>query len=287
MERLFVAALLGAACFAHTLPAQQASADSSASVVRTDVPSRRVKDLPPLPKGKSTILGGSINGVDPVRDQFELNIYGSKPMKILFDERTQVFRDGKKIGLRDFGPAAHASVQTTLDGAKVFAVSVHILSSEPGGNYQGRVLNYDAERGVLTLTSSGNGQPFQVAVSSQTSFKRLGQTAFSKIESGTHDLMPGSLVNVKFAADNHGHGVAQEISVLAAPGATFIFAGTVTELDVHTGSLVLVDPRTNQSYRIAFDPTRDPANRLRAGQRVRIEADYDGSHYVATQISIE
>jgi hypothetical protein len=92
---------------------------------------------------------------------------------------------------------------------------------------------------------------------------------------------------VKFAADNHGRGIAQEVSVLAAPGATFIFAGTLSELDIHTGSLVLVDPRTNQRYTIKFDPTHDPASRLRPGQHVRISADYDGNRYVASEISIE
>jgi hypothetical protein len=44
--------------------------------------------LPPLPKtplGKTTVIGGMIRNVDPVRDQLTLGIYGGgKPIKILF-----------------------------------------------------------------------------------------------------------------------------------------------------------------------------------------------------------
>jgi hypothetical protein len=290
MERFFLVAMLGMACLGYAQPAQQEGAASAQpAALASGASSSKRTDMPPLPKAKSTILGGSIRTVDPVRDQFVLNIYGAKPMKILYDERTQVFNDGKKISLRELGPAAHASVQTALDGrdAKVFAISIHILSSQPGGNFEGRVLSYTPDSGVLMLVASGSRQAFRVVVSPQTSFKRLGQSAFSSIQSGTSDLVPGALVSVKFAADNGGKGIAQEVSVLAAPGATFIFSGTLAELDIHAGSLALLDPRTNQRYAISFDPTRDPASRLRPGQHVRISADYDGTRYVATEISIE
>jgi len=288
MERFFLVAMLGAACLGYAQPAQQSNAVSAQpAALESGASSGKRTDVPPLPKAKSTILGGSIHTVDPVRDQLVLDIYGAKPMKILYDERTEVFSDGKKIPLRALGPTAHASVQTALDGANVFAISIHILSAQPGGNFEGRVISYNPDSGVLMLAASGSRQPFRVVVSPQTSFKRLGQSVFSSIQSGTSDLVPGSLVSIKFAADNRGRGVAQQVSVLAAPGATFIFSGTLSELDLHTGSLVLEDPRTNQRYTIGFDPTRDPANRLRPGQHVRISADYDGTHYVATEISIE
>src|SRR5215469_13878163 len=98
--------------------------------------------IPDLPHGKSTILGGAIRDVDPVLDRFTLNIMGEKPMRILFDERTQLFLDGKKIPLRDLHAAQHASVQTTLDGTSVFAISVHILSQLQQGDYRGAVQFY-------------------------------------------------------------------------------------------------------------------------------------------------
>jgi hypothetical protein len=289
MERFFALMMLGGTLFGQSsaVPAGSGQAAVSASSVNANNAGGRLSDVPALPRGRSTILGGSIQNLDPVRDRFELHVYGEKPMRIFFDERTQVFRDGKKIALRDLGPAAHASVQTTLDGADIFAVSVHILSQQADGNFQGRVLSYNPDTGILMLSSAASRQPFRVQVTNQTSFKRLGQSAFSSVPSSANDLLPGSLVSVEFASDNKGKGMAQEVSVLAAPGATFIFSGDLTAVDMHIGALALVDPRTNQRYQIFFDPTRAPASNLRVGQHVRISADYDGKRYVATEIGIE
>jgi hypothetical protein len=288
MERVFVVAMLGGALLSHS---SAAPARGQAAVSSTSVPSAgstaHLGDVPALPKGKSTILGGSIRDVDQVRDRFVLNVYGEKPMRILYDERTQIFRDGKRIALRDLGASEHASVQTALDGASVFAISVHILSDQGSGDYQGRVLRFSPETGLLMLTSSETREPFRVTVTNQTSFKRLGQSAFSSAQSSANDLVPGSLVSVEFSANNKGQGTAREISVLAAPGATFVFSGTLSALDMGRGALTLVDAKTNQAYQISFDPSHQSAQSLRAGQRVRISADYDGKGYVATDISVE
>src|ERR1700676_2447635 len=108
--------------------AQSSSLVTPPSAVKSENRAGGLGDVPPLPRGKSTILGGQIRDVDQVRDQFVLHVYGEKPMKILYDGRTQLFRDGNKISLLDLKPVEHASVQTTLDGSKIFALSVHILS---------------------------------------------------------------------------------------------------------------------------------------------------------------
>jgi len=281
-------AMLGGA-FVIQWPAAPASAQAPvpASSVRTESTATRLTDIPPMPKGKSTVMGGSIRDVDQVRDRFVLNVYGEKPMRILYDERTQIFRDGKRIALRQLEPSAHASVQTMLDGASIFAVTVHILSEQPSGDYQGRVKSYNPETGELALTSAASREPFRIQVTNQTSFKREGQSAFSSQQSSANDLMPGSLVSVTFGSNNKGKGTAQEISVLAAPGATFIFSGALSALDMANGSLTLVDAKSNQSYQIFFDPTHQSTDSLRPGQCVRISADYDGKRYVATEISAE
>jgi Domain of unknown function (DUF5666) len=288
MEPVLVMAMLGGAFLsqASAAPAMAAQAAVSASSVKTEGASH-LTDVPPLPKGKSTVLGGSIRDVDQVRDRLVLNVYGEKPMKILYDERTQVFRDGKRIPLHDLGPSAHASVQTALDGATIFAVSVHILSDQPAGDYEGRVMSFDREKGILTLTSAESRAPFRVQVTNQTAFKREGQSAFSSQQSSANDLLPGSLVTVQFASNNKGQGAATQISVLAAPGASFVFSGTLSALDMHSGALSLLDAKSNQAYQIFFDPTHQSATTLRPGQRVRISADYDGKRYVATEISVE
>jgi hypothetical protein len=77
-------------------------------------PASRPEGLPgdvlALPQGKSTVIGGTISNVDPIADRLNLKIFGGRSMKILFDERTQVYRDGVKTSLRDLHANDHASV---------------------------------------------------------------------------------------------------------------------------------------------------------------------------------
>ncbi len=130
--------------------------------------------LPSTPPGKSTVIGGAIRDVDPVRDQFTLKIFGARSMKILYDERTQLYRDGMKIPLRDLRAYDHASVETLLDGTNVFAVSIRILSQSPEGEVRGQVLNYNPATGVLTVSDPVFREPVELQVPTGTPVVRDG-----------------------------------------------------------------------------------------------------------------
>jgi hypothetical protein len=263
--------------------AQSGDISGTRAAIGADVPTTGKAALPPLPGGKSTIFGGAIRDVDPVRDQFLLDIYGEHPMKILFDERTEVYRDGVKIPLHDLGTVKHASVQTTLDGTHIFAKSIHILSQLPQGDYRGRVMRYNSATGELQLEASP-APPFSVMVSRNASFVRKGQSAFTSQGSGPQDLRPGALVEVTFAAGQGPHAVASQVVVLAVPGVSFIFSGNLTALDTARGMLVLVDPRDQKSYQITFSPYRVNSRNLHVGQRVRVVASFNGSDYEASEV---
>lgn len=242
--------------------------------------------LPALPRGKSTVLGGQITQIDPVLDQFTLRIFGQKPLKILFDERTQVYRDGTKVPIRDLRTEQHASVQTALEGPNVFAISIHMLSDVPHGEAQGRVLGYDAETRELTLGSSLSREPIRLLLREDTPVVREGQSAFTSTSAGRGDLVSGALVAVTFDASEKGRAVANRVTVLAKPGSDFVFSGKLTSLDMHSGILVLVDPRDQKSYQISFDPAAMPAsNSLHVGDQVRANAAFDGTRYTATEIT--
>ncbi len=245
-----------------------------------------VSAIPSLPRGKSTILGGAIHDVDPVLDRFTLKIVGEKPITILFDERTQVFLDGKKIPLLDLRPANHASVQTTLDGTSVFALSVHILSQLHPGAYRGEVLSFSPSTGDLELAGGQGGEPVRFKVSSDASFARKGQASFAASQSGPSDLQRGTLVSVDFEPDGKGHGTVTKVTVLATPGAEFVFSGNLISLDMHTGTMVLLDPTNNQSYQINFNSSSLASMPdVRPGQRVRVAAEYDGTRYLANNVT--
>jgi hypothetical protein len=289
MKRVFEVALIGAIAFSSQSAINAQVKDKVATVepdlAGTDAP-HDLSAIPPLPLGKSTILGGAIGDVDPVLDRFTLRIVGEKPLKILFDERTQVFVDGKKTPLRDLHASEHASIQTTLDGTSIFAISVHILSQAQQGDYRGEVLSYDPSTGDLRLVGGHRGEPIRVTVSSGTKFSRKGQGSFTSAQSGPSDLQRGALVSIQFEPDGKGRGSAINVTILATPGSQFVFSGNLVTLDMHAGTMVVLDPRDDQSYQIEFNSgTMASLPNVHTGQRVRVSAEYDGTRYLAHDVA--
>ena len=296
MFRFLVLAVLSGVALSQASPsagaksAQDQSVTSSGSgLVSTTA---GASSLPPLPKGKSTVIGGAIRGVDRVRDQFTLDVFGGRSLKVLFDERTLIYRDGVKSSQRDLRSGDHVSVETVLDGTTVFARSIHTLSESPAGDCQGQVMSYDPADRVLTVRDALSRQPIKFRLPGGLAFVRQGQAASSSAasssaEPGSADLDAGTLVSVKFQSDNKGHGVASQVSILAAPGSAFVFVGNVASLDLHSGLLVVVDPRDDKRYDIFFDSARFPVSRdLREGTEVMVTADFDGARYVASAITV-
>jgi hypothetical protein len=81
--------------------------------------------------------------------------------------------------------------------------------------------------------------------------------------------------------------VASKIVILAVPGTAFVFVGNVTSLDLHSGLLVLVDPRDDKRYEVSFDSARFPmSHELHEGTDLTVTADFDGARYVASKIAI-
>jgi len=240
----------------------------------------------PVPKGSSTVFGGRIRAIDPVRDQLTLGVYGGRPLKILFDERTEVYRDGQRMSLSSIRPEEEASVQTTLDGTKLFAVSIHTLSNAAEGECEGRVLAFDAQSGDLTVDCLVAGNKVQVLVEGDSVFSRKGQAAAASTQPGPADLVWGALVHLEFEPAGKDLPVARRVTILADPGSDFVFSGKLRALDVHSGSLVLIDPRDQRSYQLTFDPRMPAARNLHVGEMVRVVAKYDGQIYLATRIEL-
>jgi hypothetical protein len=245
-------------------------------------------DLLTMPKGKSTVIGGTISGVDPIADRLTLKVFGGRRMKILFDERTQVYRDGAKSSLRDLRANDHASVETMLDGDTVFARSIHMLSRSPEGECHGQIVSYDPGTSVLTVSESLSPESIKLVVPAGTTIERQGQAASTSGAAGLSDLRKGTLISATFASDTKGQGVANHIAILASPGDELSFSGSVTFLDLRSNQFVVADAQNNQSYKIAFDPASIPAARdLHQGKNVKVTAEFDGSHYIARAITVQ
>lgn len=249
-----------------------------------------VSALPPMPAGRSTAIGGAIRDVDPVRDEFTLKIFGGGSIKVLFDERTQVYRDGSRVPVLKLHSEDHASVETALDGTKIFALRIHMLSRLPEGEYQGQVLSYNRQTGELTIKADRSQTSITLQVPSGTRVIRIGQDSFALEQGQLSDVVQGSLVEVKFQAGTGAAagGVASEISVLASPGSFYVFSGSVSSLDSHVGRLVILNARDHESREVIYDPARLPvSHELHEGSDIRVTTSFDGARYVATGIEME
>ncbi len=252
---------------------------------------RAVPDLPPQPKGKTTLLGGKIRTVDQVRDRLVLDVFGGGHMTVLFDERTHVFRAEEKGSLDDLKEGERAYVDTTLDGKDVFARNIRVGWTAPTGRGNGQIVDFDASRRELLVRDTLSPRPVKMHLAAGATITRGDQPATPA------DLQPGTLVTIAFAAgseqksanrrsDDHQPLVTQ-ISILASPGATFSFSGRVSFLDLGRGLVVIVDPRDNRSYEVYVDSDdRALAQKLQEGADVMVEARFDGTHYEARSVMV-
>jgi hypothetical protein len=243
--------------------------------------------LPPVPHGKSTVMGGEIRDVDPVRDQFILKVFGGSPVKIYYDERTKVYRNGTKLPVLDLRPNDHASVETTLDGTTIFALKILTLSQVQGDEFRGQVSSFNSRTGELVIHSVAAHDPIKLHVPPGTPVSVVGQDGSSSPQEGPVAFVPGSLLDVRFIGGGD-RGTVTGVDVLAAPGSSYVFTGKVLYLDIPAGRMVIVDPRDNQAYPITLDPSLlSTARKLHEGSVVRATTSFDGQRYVANQIKME
>lgn len=286
MSMLYLASLflLNTLAIAQTSPAQHPEEKPVTSVNA----STHAATLPPDPKGRSTVIGGEISAVDPVRDQLTLKVFGGHTLTILFDERTKVYRNGAKIRIFDLHPDEHASVETALDGTTVFALRVHILSHLPGDEFRGQVSSYNARTGSLTVQSNLSHEPMTVHVPAGIPVVSVSPDGTSTPQSGSIHFVPGTLLDVRFKGSKTGQGIATGIDVLAVPGANFVFSGRLSLLNLLSGRMVITDPRDSKSYPISFDPSLLPVTRtLHEGMTVKVTTNYDGVRYTASGVSVQ
>jgi hypothetical protein len=283
MSRFWMLLILGG-LLQGPLQAQSASnwranslTGASASVAKPD---DTLPDLLPSPHGKTTLLGGVIRTVDPVRDQLNLQTFGGGKMIILFDGRTHVYRDGQTASLQELKSGDRIYADTALAGNDIFAKNVRIVSADRSGEGNGQIVSYEKADGELLLRDTLSPEPAKLHVASNVSI------LCKDISCSASDLRSGALVSLVFHPDKDGHPLVTEITIFAAPGAAFSFVGRVVHIDLHANLLVVVDPRDNKSYDIHLQPGLARLNDLHEGADVTITTAFDGTVYTANAITI-
>jgi Domain of unknown function (DUF5666) len=259
-------------------PTNDAANPSLEAADRTVDPATLLPELPALSArnmSRTSLVGGTIEKLDRVRDQFTLRIFGAGKMKISFDPRTRIYKNGQEAAASDLRPGDRVSIDTVVDGNTVFARNVR-LNAAGDGESQGTVVGFSG--GELTLRDALSPRLLKLRVTPQTRF--AGQASAS-------DLLSGSLIAIKFGSPKNGHPAATEISILAKPGAKFTFAGRVTTLDLRTGLLVLTSATDGKTYEIYLDPLTVADNdRLREAADVTVLTRFDGNRYVAQNVTV-
>jgi hypothetical protein len=239
-------------------------------------------NLPPLSShNKVSLIGGTVQKMDRVRDQFTVRVYGGGNINIYFDPRTHIYRNGNEASLADLRAGDRVSIDTMLDGGNIFARTIRLKGAANAGESQGVVVSYSASSGELILRDRLSPQPLRLRVTSQTRVVHRGQVAAAS------ELVRGTLVAVKFDPQKDGREVAKEVSVLAIPGTSFTFVGEVTGLDLSTGLLVLTSANDGKTYEIYLGPATNAAkDQLRQAANVTVITRFDGDRYVAQNVIV-
>jgi hypothetical protein len=257
------------------------SPDVSADADIVADPASLLPDLPRLPQAKATLIGGTVERLDRVRDQITVRVFGGGKMNVLFDPRSRVYRGTTEATLADLKVGERVYLDTILDGDTVFARSIRVKSSQAVGESQGVVLKYRSDRGEVSIRDSISPTPLRVRVNSATKFLQGDKPVSASM------LSEGSLVGVKFGSEGNGHDVAREISILALPGTRYTFAGQIVHIDLRTGLLVINSSTDHKTYEVYLDPSAPADDNLHAGAVVRVIANFEGSRYVARSVSID
>jgi len=235
-------------------------------------------DLPPLPRGQTTLVGGTVHSVDQIRNRLTVQPFDGHAMKVFFDERTHIYRDGVPSTQLVIRKGERVYVDTMLDGTKVFARNIRIVTGTQAADARGQITRNDAASGRITLQDELSARPVIFRVTPATVVK--GSSGTSTLA----QLQPGSLVTVKFSPGRGDRDVAQEISVIAAPGSIFTFYGRITYLNMSTRTLAVANESDKKTYDIKFTPAAVDPQMLGEGKLVLVKARFNGTGYTADNV---
>jgi hypothetical protein len=243
-------------------------------------PASLLPDLPALPAAKATLVGGTIEKLDRVQDRITVQVFGGGKASALFDGRTKVYRDGQPASLASLRMGDRVYVDTILYDGTVFARSIRLKTGANQGESEGLILSYRPGKDELIVRDVTAPEPVKLHLTPATRIVN-GDRA-----SSLNELAEGTLVSLRFGAEQDGRNTVQQISILALPGEGFTFSGTITFLDLHNGILVLTSFTNHKTYEIHLDPSvRIDAN-LREGADVTAQTQFDHDRYVARSLTV-
>ena len=223
------------------------------------------------------MVRGVLKRFDPIHDELLVHPFGGHDLHIAFDTRTELVQDDTRTQVAGIPPGSVVSVDTVMDGGKLFARTVRVTAAT-AGEMSGQVVRYDASKSRLVLHDPGSPEDVTLHVTANTTVTNHDQRA------SLDALTPGALVHVNFEP---AQNAVTNIQILAARGNTFTFAGKVVAVDLRTRTVALTNA-SDQSVRELTINSLDPNSTrlLREGADVSIEAEFDGDRYNARSVTL-
>jgi len=257
-------------------PAASSAANDKTLPGGTTDPNDPLFGVPPMPKGQVSMIGGTVDKIDRIHNRVNVKVFGGSRMSLHFDERTHIYRDGVETTERGIQKGERVYVDTQLDGARLFARNIRVVTNAAPADARGQIVAYDRGTGLMTLRDDLSSRAVTFALDKSTQISGNNAT-------GVAQLQPGSLVTVRFAADGK-HNVAREVSLLASPGEHYLFQGKVSFLDLRSGLLAISNQSDQKTYDIHFDPKSANIGDITVGSQVTIDATFQSSGYRADNI---
>jgi hypothetical protein len=229
------------------------------------------------PSGKVGLVRGVLKRMDPIHDQLLIHAFGGGDVRIAFDPRTQFLRENTHMRLSGIPAGSVVSIDTVINGGKLFALSVRTGPSKANA-LDGQVVRYDASTSQLTLRSSVSAEGISLRITPNTTVVNRGQPA------SLQTLSPGMLVRVSFSP---AQNAANNVEILAERGGSFTFSGRVVAVDLRSRVLALFND-SDQSLRELAMGSLDASSLhlLQEGADVNIQAEFDGDRYNVRNITL-
>jgi hypothetical protein len=270
---------------AANAPAQTTSAPATTtnSTNADDNPYDPILEPPPLPKGKTTLIGGTATNVDHVRNRLTVQPFGKgAKVKVFVDERSHIYRNGTETTILGVHKGDRVYVDTMLaQDNRIFARNLRVLTDAAMAEMRGQVIGTNPEHGTISVRDQLSAKPVTFSVSGATKYSSTKGTATAS------DVQAGSIIDVQFSP-RRDQTVAQEIVVLAKPGDNYVFSGVVTSMDMRTNSFYVDNKSDEQSYEVHFSrSTVSDPDALKVGVEVTARATFDGKQYIANNVRVE
>jgi len=234
----------------------------------------------PFEKSKLSLIGGRVKSIDQVRDHMTVSVYGAGNTQVQFDQRTHFFRAGKETTQMTVKAGDRVYLDTQLFEDKVFARNVHVVTGTSPADANGQIVSYNYRNGNMVVRDPIAGGTVTFRVSQQTRI-RTGDA-----EAHESALVPGALIAVRFTPQSRKAGTADEVTIIAEPGASFTYFGRVTHLDLSSGLLAIENRADGKVYDVHLEPSFPVPDNLTIGSQVTVIAIFKGKQYTVQNVQV-